>query len=72
MICPEGAVEVDYESRVAVSHAYFDKFVEALARAEREGSFRRLVPPDKVDWNNPYYKVYSKHPRYVIPEGETL
>jgi hypothetical protein len=28
------------------------------------------VPLDKVGWDTPYYKVYNKHPRYIIPEED--
>ncbi len=72
MICPEGAVEADYESYAKVFRQdATDKFVKILEEAEKEGTFRRLIPPDKVGWDTPYYKVYSKHPRYVIPDDET-
>jgi flavodoxin/formate hydrogenlyase subunit 6/NADH:ubiquinone oxidoreductase subunit I len=70
MICPEGAIEVDYEARVTASRAHFDKFLKVLAIAEKEGRFRRLVPVEKVRWDRPYFKVSNKHPRYIIPEEE--
>lgn len=73
MICPEGAIEADYEAWTEVFRQHIrDNFLKVLEEAEREGSFRRLVPADTVDWDTPYYKVHSKHPRYVIPEDETL
>ena len=72
MICPEGAVEADYAAYAEVfrQHAR-DKFAKILEEAEKEGSFRSLIPFDKVGWDTPYYKVYNKHPRYVVPEDET-
>ena len=72
MICPEGAIEVDYEARAEASIPRIkDVFLKLLDEAEAEGRFRRLIPVEKVGWDTPYYKVYSKHPRYVIPEDET-
>ncbi|MFC1820246.1 EFR1 family ferrodoxin [Thermodesulfobacteriota bacterium] len=69
MICPEGAMEVDYEILAkASSKRAKDKFIKALEKAEAEGRFRRLVPLDEVGWDTPYYKVYNKHPRYIIPD----
>ncbi len=72
MVCPEGAIEVDYETYYEMfQQGIKDKFLKVLEEAEREGSFRRLTPLDKVGWDTPHYKVYSKHPRYIIPESET-
>lgn len=68
LICPTGAIEVDYEPLAKASFERMKEvFVPHLAQAEAEGSFRRLVPFEKVGWDTPYYKVYNKHPRYVIP-----
>ncbi|MFC1533363.1 EFR1 family ferrodoxin [Thermodesulfobacteriota bacterium] len=71
MICPEGAIEADYDSDVekALSKAKH-VFVELLDNAEAEGRFRRLVPKEDIGWDTPYYKVYKEHPRYVIPEDD--
>jgi len=68
MICPEGAIEADYES-LAKDRLWRVKnqFEKALDKAEAEGRFRRLVPLEDVGWDTPYYMVYNKHPRYVIP-----
>jgi flavodoxin/ferredoxin len=69
MICPEGAIEVDYESLAKPSlQRMKEVYLEHLDRAEAEGRFRRLVPLEAVDFNTPFYRVYHKHPRYVIPE----
>jgi flavodoxin/ferredoxin len=68
MVCPTGAIEVDYEPLAkAVLGRVKRVFVPHLAQAEAEGRFRRLLPLDKVGWKTPYYKVFEKHPRYVIP-----
>jgi flavodoxin/formate hydrogenlyase subunit 6/NADH:ubiquinone oxidoreductase subunit I len=68
MICPEGAIEVDYDV-VAKATRWRAKQVysKALDKAEAEGRFRRLVSKEDVDWDIPRYRVYKKHPRYVIP-----
>jgi Fe-S-cluster-containing hydrogenase component 2/flavodoxin len=69
MICPEGAIEVDYvplaEDEIRQVKTIF---AEVLKKAESEGHFRRLVPIEKVGWRTPYYTVNNKHPRYVIPK----
>ena len=73
MIFPEGAIEVDYESRARASLSRVkDIFVKVLKKAESEGRFRRLVPLEDIDWHTPYYKVYSNHPRYVIPKEDCV
>jgi flavodoxin/ferredoxin len=71
MVCPEGAVEADYSGYAEVfkQHAR-EKFEKVLEEAEREGTFRRLVPLEKIGWDTPYYKVHSSHPRYLIPEED--
>jgi hypothetical protein len=69
MICPEGAIEVDYEPFTQESlKVVGSSFNKTLAEAEAEGRFRRLVPKEEVGWDAPYYMVYSRHPRYIIGE----
>jgi flavodoxin/ferredoxin len=67
MICPEGAIEIDYEkySKLEVKRAR-KLFTEILSKAEAEGRFRRHIPESEVGWDTPFYKVFNKHPR-VIP-----
>ena len=68
MICPEGAIEADYESVIGtLPLSRKDEFEAILDRESQEGRFRRLIPKESIDWNTPFYKI-SKHPRYVIPE----
>jgi hypothetical protein len=38
-----------------------------LAEAEAKGRFRRLMPLDKIGWDNIIYKN-PKHPRLMIEE----
>jgi flavodoxin/ferredoxin len=71
MICPKGAVEVDYSGYAEEFRQHIrDRFEKVLEEAEKEGNFRRLIPLDKIGWDTPYYMVHNKHPRYVIPEEE--
>ncbi len=66
MICPEGAVEIDYEARAKASSERVEHlFLETLEKAEAGGRFRRLTPVEKVDFHKPFYKVRTTHPRYV-------
>jgi ferredoxin len=73
VICPQGAIEItnldSTHARLVMSEETKDNhpFVRLLAEAEAKGRFRRLVPLDKVGWNNPVYKNPS-HPRFVIEE----
>ncbi|MBN1847402.1 MAG: hypothetical protein JW932_02325 [Deltaproteobacteria bacterium] len=68
MICPTGAVYIDYEARAKASLGRVKEvFLKRLEQAEAEGRFRRLVPKEDIDPTTPYYKVFDKHPRYVIP-----
>ena len=72
MICPVGAIEADYEllTRDRMWRAE-NVYKQALEKAEAEGRFRRLTPIEKVGWITPYYQVYNKHPRYVIPKDDS-
>lgn len=71
MICPTGAIHIDYATRTRASlHRVEDVFMKHLAQAEASGRFRRLVPFEKIDPKTPFYKIFDKHPRYVIPEDE--
>jgi flavodoxin/ferredoxin len=69
MICPTGAIEADYEADAVLETGRArTMFINDLRKAEVAGRFRRLIPEEKVGWDNPFYKRYSSHPRYVIPE----
>jgi Fe-S-cluster-containing hydrogenase component 2/flavodoxin len=71
-ICPTGAIEFDYETGAKRTILRVKRDDKDLDKAEAEGRFRRLVPKENIGWNTPYEKVYSKHPRYVIPEEDRL
>jgi flavodoxin/ferredoxin len=71
MICPEGAISVDYDSFVKKGHRRGKTiYVSSLAQAEAEGTFRPLVPIASIRWDMPYYKIFNKHPRYIIPDED--
>jgi hypothetical protein len=42
-------------------------FNKLLDEAEATGKFRRLVPLDKIGWDNPIFKI-KQHPRFDIEE----
>ncbi|HVN96786.1 MAG TPA: EFR1 family ferrodoxin [Syntrophorhabdaceae bacterium] len=71
MICPQGAISVDYDSFIKKGHRRGKTiYVSSLAQAEAEGTFRPLVPIESIRWDIPYYKIYSEHPRYIIPDED--
>ncbi len=76
VICPEGAIEITNleETHGALYRMGGGKddhsrhpFLRLLAEAEAKGKFRRLVPLDKVGWDNPVMYM-KKHPRFDINE----
>ncbi|HJX03377.1 MAG TPA: flavodoxin domain-containing protein [Dehalococcoidia bacterium] len=71
VICPEGAIEI---TNMDVTHEAMFKmgmnspdhpFLKYMLEAEARGKFRRLVPLDKIGWDNPVYKM-KNHPRFDI------
>jgi flavodoxin/Fe-S-cluster-containing hydrogenase component 2 len=71
LICPQGAIEIDYESYAKLELKRAKKiFVKTLEEAEAKGTFRRLMPVNKVGWDTPFYRAFSKHPRWVIPQKD--
>lgn len=70
VICPEGAIEITNLDRAHGPKTMKNTnhpFVKLLAEAEARGRFRRLVPLDKVGWDNTIWKN-PNHPRFVITE----
>jgi flavodoxin/NAD-dependent dihydropyrimidine dehydrogenase PreA subunit len=64
--CPQGAIEVDYESyKKAHDPMVASWFVKTLEHFEKIGRFRRLVPVEDVGWDTPYWKT-KKPPRFKI------
>ncbi len=71
MICPEGAISVNYDSFVKKGHRRGKLiYVNNLIQAAAEGTFRPLVPIESVRWDLPYYKIFAKHPRYIIRDED--
>ncbi len=69
LICPTGAVEVEYEALATANIRRARRVYEkSLDQAEAEGRFRRLIPREKISWSTPLYKAIPTHPRYRIPE----
>ncbi len=74
VICPEGAIEI---TNLDTTHAGMapkgpeldHHFLKLLEEAEAKGKFRRLVPLDKIGWDNVIYKM-TRHPRFAIEELE--
>lgn len=70
VICPEVAIEI---ANLEATHGAMQMtnaehgFNKLLEEAEKKGKFRRLVPLDKIGWNNPIWKM-KKHPRFNIEE----
>lgn len=76
VICPTGAIEI---TNIELTHELMYKrilenkenhpFLKFLEEEEKMGRFRRLVPLEKVGWDNPIYKI-KKTPRFLIPDCE--
>jgi len=62
VICPEGAIEMsnleNTHGRMGMSAEH--GFNKNLEEAEKTGKFRRLVPLDKVGWDNPIWKMKQR------------
>lgn len=66
LLCPVGAIHpvVPYETAVPVGQDHGSAlFCSVLEKAEKEGTFRRLLPVDEVGAKTPFYTVHDKHPR---------
>ena len=67
-VCPENAISIP---NIASTHALLkpsgpdDGFFAALNAAEKAGKFRRLVPLDKIGWDNIVY-MNPNAPRVVL------
>jgi flavodoxin/NAD-dependent dihydropyrimidine dehydrogenase PreA subunit len=72
LICPTGAISHDWE-KAAREHMKIAEFFGGVSplkaaheKALASGRLRQLVP-NKIE--GPYFKVYSKRPRFKIPRG---
>jgi len=69
-ICPEGAIEMQWESYAKIHDGFIGFLNEHLKRAEAQNRFRRLVPPEKVGWNTHWYQI-SGYPRFVAEKNKS-
>jgi flavodoxin/NAD-dependent dihydropyrimidine dehydrogenase PreA subunit len=73
MICPTGAIYVD-EKKMDLLCQWIREDMQKwdpprLSEAESSGHFRRLVPEKSIGWNTPLYKIYNRHPGFIIGKG---
>jgi len=59
--CPNGAIEVDWEPFHKAHFPMIEHLQRSLDIFEKRGKFRRLVPLEKIGWNNFFWQL--KHPR---------
>jgi flavodoxin/ferredoxin len=72
LICPTGAISCNWDEVLAENARLgqmfgYNPLEEAAKRAVASGRLRKLVTDDV---KGPYYKVYSKRPRFKIPKDE--
>jgi flavodoxin/ferredoxin len=70
-ICPTGAIDISewLESMRAGGPEMMRKVIlPSLARAEAEGTFRRLLPLDQVGFTL-NYQIHAGHPQWIIGKG---
>jgi len=64
--CPNGAIEIDWEAfqkpHDKLVENWLSKIVDYL---EAKGHFRRLVPPEEIGWETPFWKT-KYPPRFKI------
>ena len=73
-ICPTGAIcysreEIEARSRMDREAGFEAAAIERCRAYEKNGMFKRYVPEDQVGWDTSIYKVYDRHPRFVIGRG---
>ena len=71
-LCPTGALEIDdFVAEQAPHYRYTTEFLTLpmLVEAEKNGTFRRLVPVDEIGWDTYYYQVHNKHPKWRLGKG---
>jgi len=71
MVCPTGAIvdEVEMLPQEISLPNPGENYIRWAAEAEATGKFRRLVPLENIDWDNPIYKKHNKHPQWIIGKG---
>jgi len=71
-ICPTGAMDESpwvEASAPQIADRYQETYLQGLVKLEAEGRFRRLLPLDEVGLDTPIYKVFNKHPQWIIGKG---
>lgn len=71
-ICPTGAMDESAwveASAPMIARMMESFYVEGSVKSEAEGSFRRLVPLEDIGFDTPVYKVFNRHPQWVIGKG---
>jgi len=70
-ICPTGAMDESawVEASAPQIAERMSFYVEGGEKAEREEGFRRLVPLEEIGFDTPIYKVFTKHPQWIIGKG---
>jgi flavodoxin/ferredoxin len=70
-ICPTGAM--DESAWVAVGAPQLAErmqfYIKGVEAPEAEGKFRRLLPVGEIGADTPVYKVFNKHPQWIIGKG---
>ena len=74
-ICPTGAIDISDWLKdwgiVTLKLQYPRNSLPSLEKAEAEGSFRRLLPKEKIilDEDHLGYNLHKKHPQWIIGKG---
>lgn len=63
--CPNGAIEVDWQPFHDAHFPMIKPVEESLKVFEERGTFRRLIPPDDIGWDNFPWQS-KKHPRIKL------
>jgi ferredoxin len=68
MICPTGALEADEYEKQTPNYLRLQReiILPRLAKQEKEGNFRRLIPEEKVSLEVSFGMIHKKHPKWII------
>ena len=70
-LCPTGALDMSawVQEMIEATKKHLPMMLPGLEKAEAEGLFRRLIPIEKIDVDNPGIRQYTKHPQWIIGKG---
>ena len=70
-ICPTGAMDESpwVDSIKPMEGDVMQGYLHAAEEVESQGRFRRLLPIDKIGIKTPVYKLFNKHPQWIIGKG---